>query len=101
MIKKGIRYFKTHGLRKTLARSFLEISRRLDGKVERSLIGHSAGMESRYADVPYTGERVVPAYKNDCFYAHLSIYNFAKEFVKNKIVLDAGCGSGYGTYYLA
>jgi len=105
MIKKGIRYFKTHGLKKTLARSFLELSRRLDGEVERSLISHgtlAATFESHpAADLQYTGERVMPANKNDFFYAHLSIYIFTKDFVQYKVVLDAGCGSGYGTYYLA
>jgi SAM-dependent methyltransferase len=89
-----------HGTRKTLARSFLEFSSRLD----REVAGYPstvAASEPRAINVPYTGERVVPAYKNDCFYAHFSIYNFAKDFVLNKAVLDAGCGSGYGTHYLA
>jgi 2-polyprenyl-3-methyl-5-hydroxy-6-metoxy-1,4-benzoquinol methylase len=79
MIKKFIRYSKLHGTKKTLIRSFREISRRLYG---------------------FTGERVIPTYKNDCFYAHFSIYNFAKEFIQNKVVFDAGCGTGYGTFYL-
>lgn len=47
------------------------------------------------------GERVTHLYPNDCYYAHLSIYRFAVQFCKNKIVLDAGCGAGYGTNYLA
>ncbi|MBE0425215.1 MAG: class I SAM-dependent methyltransferase [Nitrospirae bacterium] len=80
-----MRYLRRHGLRKTLARSFFKLSELLECPDALS----------------YTGERVVPAYKNDCFYAHLSIYNFAKDFVLNKAVLDAGCGSGYGTHYLA
>ena len=104
MIRKSIRYFKKHGLRKTLARSFLEVSRRLDREVEYSLNRHHApdiAIESYCTDLPGTGERVVPTVKNDCFYAHLSIYTFAKEFVQNKVVLDAGCGAGYGTHYLA
>jgi SAM-dependent methyltransferase len=46
-------------------------------------------------------ERISGERRNDCYYAHLSIYVFASQFCKNKVVLDAGCGSGYGTTYLA
>jgi 2-polyprenyl-3-methyl-5-hydroxy-6-metoxy-1,4-benzoquinol methylase len=101
MIKKIITYYKSHGLRKTLARSFLELSRRLDSDIERSGTGHMPVSGPDGSEVSYTGERVIPEYKNDCFYAHLSIYHFAEDFVQDKNVLDAGCGSGYGTHYLA
>lgn len=47
------------------------------------------------------GERVTHLYPNDCYYAHLSIYYFATQFVKNKVVLDAGSGAGYGSMYFA
>ena len=33
--------------------------------------------------------------------AHIQRYEWVAPFVKNLYVLDAGCGSGYGTYYLA
>lgn len=33
--------------------------------------------------------------------AHLARYEWAKQFCKDKIVLDAACGSGYGTKMLA
>jgi 2-polyprenyl-3-methyl-5-hydroxy-6-metoxy-1,4-benzoquinol methylase len=52
-------------------------------------------------DVTDAGERLSPDYKNDCYYAHLSIYHFASQFVTDKEVLDAGCGTGYGASYLA
>ena len=52
-------------------------------------------------DATDAGERVSPDYKNDCYYAHLSIYHFASQFVNDKVVLDAGCGMGYGVSYLA
>ena len=32
---------------------------------------------------------------------HLASYNFAVKYVKNKSVLDYGCGTGYGTFKLA
>lgn len=32
---------------------------------------------------------------------HQFRYNFAKIFVKNKVVIDLGCGVGYGTFVLA
>jgi SAM-dependent methyltransferase len=46
-------------------------------------------------------ERISAERRNDCYYAHLSIYVFASQFCKSKTVLDAGCGNGYGTTYLA
>jgi 2-polyprenyl-3-methyl-5-hydroxy-6-metoxy-1,4-benzoquinol methylase len=54
-----------------------------------------------FEDVSDGGERVTHLYPNDCYYAHLSIYNFALKYCKDKIVLDAGSGAGYGTAYLA
>lgn len=46
----------------------------------------------------FTGEQLVLGQtsnrvKND----HLARYNFIKDFIKNKIVLDVACGTGYGT----
>jgi len=32
---------------------------------------------------------------------HLAAYNFAKNYVKEKNVLEIGCGTGYGTYFLS
>lgn len=32
---------------------------------------------------------------------HMCAYKFAVPYIKNEIVLDLGCGSGYGTYYLS
>ena len=52
------------------------------------------------SDVTDQGERVVADDDNFCFHAHLSIYNFAKPFVYGKRVLDAGCGTGYGSHHL-
>lgn len=50
--------------------------------------------DTRYVD--YFGNRYI-------FYGaqHLSRYLWALQFVKNKKVLDVGCGSGYGTAILA
>lgn len=54
-----------------------------------------------YREVTFNGERVIHLYPNDCYYAHLSIYSFARQLCQNKIVLDAGSGTGYGSAYLA
>lgn len=51
-------------------------------------------------DVTDEGERVTPDYPYWGFYAHLSIYAFAKPFAVGNRVLDAGSGTGYGTHYL-
>ena len=32
---------------------------------------------------------------------HTLRYNFARRFVKNRVVIDLGCGVGYGTFALA
>ena len=52
------------------------------------------------ANVTDNGERVVPEDDNFCFQAHLSIYNFAKPYAHGKRILDAGCGTGYGSFHL-
>ncbi|GFP31231.1 class I SAM-dependent methyltransferase [Candidatus Hakubella thermalkaliphila] len=48
-------------------------------------------------------ERMVPTKKGGeyLFKIHLSLYDFAQPYTVNKIVLDAGCGYGYGSYYWA
>lgn len=49
-----------------------------------------------------SGERLIPE-KSDryWYFNHLARYTFARSFVDNKIVLDAGCGEGYGASILA
>jgi 2-polyprenyl-3-methyl-5-hydroxy-6-metoxy-1,4-benzoquinol methylase len=49
----------------------------------------------------HTGERVCPDFPDENFENHLKVYQFAEQFVKGKIVLDVGCGTGYGADYLA
>ena len=50
----------------------------------------------------FDGERLVPGqsppYLN---WAHAARYQFAREWVAGRTVLDAGCGAGYGSAYLA
>lgn len=53
------------------------------------------------AEISDGGERITHLYPNDCYFAHLSIYYFAMQFVQDKVVLDAGSGAGYGSAYLA
>ena len=47
------------------------------------------------------GESVWPGVRNDLFVAHESIYRFASRYAPSAIVLDAGCGTGYGSRILA
>ncbi len=46
-------------------------------------------------------ESVWPGVVNDLFVAHQSLYAFAAAYCAGKRVVDAGCGTGYGTYELA
>ncbi len=43
-----------------------------------------------------TEERIMPNYSNGLFISHLMRYYFALQFAVNKVILDAGCGAGYG-----
>jgi len=51
----------------------------------------------------FDGERVVlnDTTPNHLMDEHLNRYIFAKKFIKNKIVLDLACGTGYGSFELA
>src|ERR1700722_3622708 len=52
--------------------------------------------------VEFTGERVVPGQVNDDLWSeHIARYAFARRYAQNKRVLDAGCGTGYGSAELA
>lgn len=54
-----------------------------------------------------TGERVIEEEyrKNERMYLvylfHLATYRFAVPFVRNKSILDFGCGTGYGSHFLS
>lgn len=49
----------------------------------------------------WTGERLETFILNDTTVEHLHRYAIAKDFVKEKIVLDIACGEGYGSNLLA
>jgi SAM-dependent methyltransferase len=50
----------------------------------------------------FTGERVIPGEVDiNLFNEHLARYTFAARLVQGKSVLDAGCGTGYGSAELA
>ncbi len=52
--------------------------------------------------VEFTGERVIPGQVNaDLWSEHLARYAFARRYTRGKKVLDAGCGTGYGSAELA
>lgn len=61
-------------------------------------------VEVQFNSVPEisdNGERVSHLHKDCGYYAHLSIYDFAVQYCKDALVLDAGSGAGYGSAYLA
>lgn len=50
-------------------------------------------------------ERIVPddlnVYSRRLLQEHIDRYNFAVPYIRNKMVADVACGSGYGSYLLA
>lgn len=72
-------------------------------------MGHSAMGNTKMENTePVSWERVVPdrldqkiTFQRQILAQHLERYNFAAKFVRNKRVLDAACGSGYGSRILA
>jgi SAM-dependent methyltransferase len=57
---------------------------------------------SEHTGLEFTGERVVPGLVNaDLLNEHLARYRFAARFAEGAIVLDAGCGTGYGAAELS
>lgn len=54
------------------------------------------------AELTFTGERVVPGeVPADLWSEHIARYAFARRYVTGRRVLDAGCGTGYGSAELA
>ena len=49
----------------------------------------------------FTGERFTPESVREIWYEHIHRYVFAAGLVRNKKVLDAACGEGYGSAHLA
>ncbi|NQS90468.1 class I SAM-dependent methyltransferase [Patescibacteria group bacterium] len=57
--------------------------------------------DTERCEIPFTGERVVPGeVSTSLWLQHIKRYEFAATFVKDKIVLDIGCSTGYGTHFL-
>ncbi len=75
--------------------------------LERQIIEHL--LRHRVIESPlsetalaYTGERIIPATAPfHAYWAHARRYAFAARRLRGLRVLDAGCGSGYGTRILA
>ena len=53
-------------------------------------------------DILNTGERILLEKETPLMIArHFCAYKFAENYAHNKIVMDVGCGEGYGSYYLS
>ena len=49
----------------------------------------------------HDGERVNPDFKDANFLNHRKVYQFVSQCVADQVVLDVGCGTGYGSAILA
>jgi SAM-dependent methyltransferase len=58
-------------------------------------------MNTKLAELPFTGERYVPAVGGNIELEHLHRYLLATQVVAGKTVLDIACGEGYGSARLA
>ena len=56
---------------------------------------------SETKSLDFTGERFTPECVREIWYEHYHRYAFAKNLVKDKKVLDAACGEGYGSALLS
>jgi SAM-dependent methyltransferase len=59
------------------------------------------GLRKVAAGLKPFSESVWPGVRNDLFVAHESIYGFFETFSRDRRVIDAGCGTGYGAHRLA
>lgn len=61
------------------------------------------GKKVKTSRLEFTGERLIPELNKGTafYYEHLARYLFASQIVNEKVVLDAGCGVGYGSFVLA
>lgn len=50
---------------------------------------------------PFTGERFIPGLAGEITSEHVHRYCAAAELVKDKVVLDAACGEGYGSFMMS
>ncbi len=75
----------------------------LPGGTESQLAAQRRSSRTRSRPlVEFTGERVIPGQVNDDLWSeHVARYAFARRYAHGKRVLDAGCGTGYGSAELA
>jgi 2-polyprenyl-3-methyl-5-hydroxy-6-metoxy-1,4-benzoquinol methylase len=77
-------------------------ARRKEKSFLRDYVRRSIGRVRKLsAGLPLGGEAVWPGERTDLFVAHESVYFFASQFAERRTVLDAACGTGYGSAVLA
>lgn len=60
--------------------------------------------KEKIMNLEFTGERLVPdkvSPEDQIFIEHISRYLFVQDYIKDKTVLDIGCGCGYGLHLLS
>lgn len=67
----------------------------------RALARQQNRVRKLLARLPLGGEAVWPGERSDLFAAHESVYYFAQQFARGRRIVDAACGTGYGSALLA
>jgi SAM-dependent methyltransferase len=88
-----------------LSREVLVAQECIQGTAEKPamqapLMVGAQGLDFSNLDVGNCGERMVGGSGTWGYYAHLSLYYCAAPLVSGRRVLEAGCGTGYGSAYL-
>jgi len=73
----------------------------LSNSIASTLARLGNGVRRIAAGLPRSEEAVWPGVRNDLFLAHESVYRFYAGLVQGQRVLDAACGTGYGSHLLA
>lgn len=71
-------------------------------EVQRNQLRNILQMKNKHTSLKFTGERLIPTLNEGAafYYEHIARYFLACQYTNYKTILDAGCGTGYGSYLI-